>query len=103
MNGAERDELGQVLAEAGEGGAAEEEHHEQEEGAAAVAVGPRAVDRYRDGRGEPVAGEDPRVVPDPARFDDHPRHWGADDRLAERSDQHSEHNAEKDQQQAEEA
>ena len=92
LDGAERDKLGHRLAQAGRN----RTHHEdgdtqQEEDPAPVEVGEPAHDRDRDRGCHQVGGRSPRVAVESAQVGDDAGHCGGDDGLAERGQEHRQH------------
>ena len=71
----------------------EDDDREQEEVLPPVDVAELAVQRHRDGRGEHVRREDPRVLRDPAEVADDLRQRRRHDRLIERGEQQRHHQA----------
>ena len=92
LDGPERDQLGQGLAEPREGRAAQEDDDRRlEEELAPVLVAELAPQRRRDGRGEQVGDDDPGEVRRAVEVGDDRRQRGRDDRLVERRQEHPEH------------
>ena len=91
LNGPERDQLGQVLAEPGERRAAQEDDDRRlEEELAPVLVTELAPQRRRDGRGEQIGDDDPRQVRRAMEVGDDRWQCGRDDRLIQSRQEHPE-------------
>ena len=97
LDGAGRDEPPEVLGEAGQDRAGHEDDEAAEvEAAPAVEVAHLADDRHGDRADEHGGGGEPRVVVDAAELGDDARHRRPDDRLADRRDEHAEHERDED-------
>ncbi len=97
LDGAEGDELGQVLAQTAQRRPGQEdEDGDLEDGAPAVEVGDLAPERGGGGGGEQVGGDDPGQLVEAAQLADDARQGGADDALVEGGQQNSSHEPDQD-------
>ena len=94
LEGAEADQLGEVLSGAAQRRTGEEHGDRgEEERLAAVEVARAAPQRHRDGGAEQIGGDDPRKLVDPAEVADDRRQRRGHDRLVERREQHRQQQA----------
>ena len=94
LNAPVDDQLGHVLAGARQSRAGQEDDHATDKDyPPAINVGQLAIDWNRDSRGEQVGCDDPGVVLEAAQVGDDAGQGSADDRLVERSEQHTKEHA----------